>query len=115
MTWQLKAGIVEEEAAIARQRHGKHISTAMNKHETIEELLEAVFSMQSAPRLYNEDQWDCRSATMEPRVPVPLHQHEQHAGQSIGAPNVNSLPLDNSMLRIVPAAQQFMTEFNGAM
>jgi hypothetical protein len=25
------------------------------------------------------------------------------------------LPLDNSMLRIVPAAQQFMTEFNGAM
>jgi hypothetical protein len=46
---------------------------------------------------------------------VPLHQHEQHAGQSGGAPNVNSLPLDNSMLRTVAAVQQFMTEFNGAM
>jgi hypothetical protein len=54
-------------------------------------------------------------ATVEPRVPVPLHQHEQYAGQSVGAPNVNSLLLDNSMLRIVAAVQQFMTEFNGAM
>jgi hypothetical protein len=27
-------------------------------HATIEELLEAVFSMRSTPRLYNEDQWD---------------------------------------------------------
>jgi hypothetical protein len=52
---------------------------------------------------------------MEPRVPVPLHQHEQHAGQSVGAPNVNSLLLDNGMLRIVAAVQQFMTEFNGAV
>jgi hypothetical protein len=52
---------------------------------------------------------------MEPRVSVPLHQHEQHAGQSVGAPNVYSLPLNNSMLRIVAAVQQFMTEFNGVM
>jgi hypothetical protein len=51
-------------------------------------------------------------ATMEPRVPVPLHQQEQHAGQSVGAPNVNSLPLDNSMLRIVAVVEQFMSEFN---
>jgi hypothetical protein len=53
---------------------------------------------------------------MEPRVPPPLHEHEQHArGQSTGAPNVNSLPLDSSMLRIVTVAQQFMTESNGAV
>jgi predicted transcriptional regulator len=52
---------------------------------------------------------------MEPRVPVPLHQHEQQAGQSVGAPNVNSLPLDNSMLRIVATVQQFMTEFISAV
>jgi hypothetical protein len=52
---------------------------------------------------------------MEPKVPAPLHQHEQQAtSQSVGASNVNSLPLDN-MLRIVTVAQQFMTEFNGAM
>jgi hypothetical protein len=38
-----------------------------------------------------------------------------HAGQSVRAPNVNSLPLDNSMLRIVAAVQQFMSEFNGAV
>jgi hypothetical protein len=52
---------------------------------------------------------------MEPRVPVPLQQHEYNAWQSVGAPNVNSLLLDNSMMRIVAAVQQFMTEFNGAM
>jgi hypothetical protein len=47
---------------------------------------------------------------------VPLYQHEQQAtGQSVGAPNVNSLPLDNSMLRIVAAVQQFMTQFSGAV
>jgi hypothetical protein len=44
-------------------------------------------------------------ATMEPRVPVLINQ------QSIGAPNVNSLPLDNSMLRTATEVQQFMTEF----
>jgi hypothetical protein len=33
----------------------------------------------------------------------------------VRAPNVNSLALDNSMLRIVTAVQQFMTEFNGAV
>jgi hypothetical protein len=54
-------------------------------------------------------------ATMSPRVLVPLHQHEQHAGQSVGAPNVNSLPPDNSILRIVAAVQQLKTEFNGAV
>jgi hypothetical protein len=30
-------------------------------------------------------------------------------------PDVNSLPLDNSMLRIVAAVQQFMSEFIGAV
>jgi hypothetical protein len=55
-------------------------------------------------------------ATLEPRVPVPLHQQEQQAtGQSVGAPNVNSLPLDNNMLRIVTIVHQLMTEFNGAV
>jgi hypothetical protein len=45
----------------------------------------------------------------------PLHRHEQQqTGQSVGAPYVNSLPLDNNMLRIV-IVQQFMTEFNGAV
>jgi hypothetical protein len=53
---------------------------------------------------------------MEPRVPAPLHQQKQHAaGQSVGAPNVNSLPLDNDMLRTVTVVQQFMTEISGAV
>jgi hypothetical protein len=52
---------------------------------------------------------------MEPRLPMPLYQHEQQAtGQSVGDPNVNSLPLDN-MSRIVIVVQQFMTEFSGAV
>jgi hypothetical protein len=37
------------------QQCSKHRSTATNKHTTVEELLEAVFSMRSLPRLYSED------------------------------------------------------------
>jgi hypothetical protein len=47
--------VEQEDVAVARQRHSKRISTATNKHVTTEELLEIVFSMWSAPRLYNED------------------------------------------------------------
>jgi hypothetical protein len=48
---------------------------------------------------------------MDPRVPVPLHQHEQQAtGQSVGSPNVNTLPEDT-----VSLVQQFMTEFKRAV
>jgi hypothetical protein len=43
------------DAAIARQRHGNHISTAMNKHAIVEEFLEAVFSVRFMLRLCNED------------------------------------------------------------
>jgi hypothetical protein len=51
MTWRLKAGIV----AMARQRHGEHVSAAIYTDSTLEN---AVFSMRSAPKLYNEDQLD---------------------------------------------------------
>jgi hypothetical protein len=34
--------------------------------------------------------------------------------QSVPAPIVNSLPLDN-MVRVVTVVQQFMTEYNGAV
>jgi hypothetical protein len=48
VTCRLKAGIVEqEEAAVARQRRGKHVSVATNKLAIIWELLEEVFPMQS--------------------------------------------------------------------
>jgi hypothetical protein len=42
-------------AAIARQRHGKQMSVATSKQTTTEELLGAVFSMQSVLRLCSED------------------------------------------------------------
>jgi hypothetical protein len=43
VTCLLKAGMVEQDdAAIARQQHGKHIFAAMNHHAAVEELLEAV-------------------------------------------------------------------------
>jgi hypothetical protein len=38
-------------ALVATERCGKHISEAVNQHSTIEE---AVFSVGTAPRLYNE-------------------------------------------------------------
>jgi hypothetical protein len=53
VTCGLKAGIVEQgEVATARQRHDKHVSTAMNQQATTEELLEAVFSVWSSLRLH---------------------------------------------------------------
>jgi hypothetical protein len=39
-----------EEVATARQRLGKHAPMARNTHATIEDLLEAVFSMRSMLR-----------------------------------------------------------------
>jgi hypothetical protein len=52
----MKAGISDPETTpIASQRHGKHDSAVTNDHAT-EELLEAVFSMRSVPRSYNENQ-----------------------------------------------------------
>jgi biotin carboxyl carrier protein len=56
------------------------------------------------------------SAKMEPRVPVALPQEEQQkAGQSVRAPNINSLSLDKMLKVVVTVGQQIMTETNGAV
>jgi hypothetical protein len=53
---------------------------------------------------------------MEPRVPVALPQIEQQkAGQSVRAPNVNSLSLDKMLKVEVTVVQQIMIESNGAV
>jgi hypothetical protein len=53
---------------------------------------------------------------MEPRVPVALPQQEQQkAGQSVWAPNVNSLSLNKILKVVVTVVQQIMTESNGAV
>jgi hypothetical protein len=44
-------------------------------------------------------------------LPLP---NQEATGQSVPAPNVNSLPLDN-MLRVVTVVQQIITEFNGTV
>jgi predicted hydrolase (HD superfamily) len=46
---------VVHSTAIAKQRRSKHVSSAMNQHSTIEEMLETVLSTQTIPRGY---QWD---------------------------------------------------------
>jgi hypothetical protein len=52
----MRARVVElEEVAHARQWLCKHIPTAMNSRPAIEELLEALFSMQCILRLYNKN------------------------------------------------------------
>jgi hypothetical protein len=52
---------------------------------------------------------------LKPRASAPLPQlNQQTTGQSVPAPNVNSLPLDN-MLRVVTVVQQIMTGCNGAV
>jgi hypothetical protein len=48
----MNAGIADpEKASTAKQRHGKHFSMVTNNHATTEELLEAVISTLSVPRL----------------------------------------------------------------
>lgn len=42
--------------ATARQQFGKHTPITMDMHPIIEELLEAMFSVQSVTRIYNKDQ-----------------------------------------------------------
>jgi hypothetical protein len=46
--------VVRMDVSIARQWHSKYVSTAMNQHTTIQELLETTFSMQSMPKLYDK-------------------------------------------------------------
>jgi hypothetical protein len=53
------------DVAIASQQRGKQVSAATNKHTTIEELLEVVFSMRPILRLYNEDQMGFGSQHLE--------------------------------------------------
>jgi hypothetical protein len=48
----MKAGIVQlEETAVARYRVGKQVSAATNTYATLEELLDAVFSMRSLSKI----------------------------------------------------------------
>jgi hypothetical protein len=44
--------------AVAMQNLGEHIAMATNTSKTILELQEAMFSMWSTLRLYNEGQWE---------------------------------------------------------
>jgi hypothetical protein len=53
-----------KEAAIATQRCGKHVSVSRNKHSTIEELLEVVFSLWSVLRLCSKDLWGSPDTNM---------------------------------------------------
>jgi hypothetical protein len=55
-------------------------------------------------------------ATMKPRVSQTLPLHEQQStGQSVRAPNVNSLYLNKMLKVVVTAVQQIMEAFNGAL
>jgi hypothetical protein len=42
-----------EEMAVAKQRHGKHLTAVTNKHATTEGLLDSMSSIKSNLRLYN--------------------------------------------------------------
>jgi hypothetical protein len=55
----MKAGVAApENTSITRERNSKHVSAVTNNHAKTEELLEAVFSMLSVPRLYKKNQWE---------------------------------------------------------
>jgi hypothetical protein len=46
--------VEQKDAVNPRPQRSKHLLTAMNEHTTIEELLEAVFSVLSMLKLYNK-------------------------------------------------------------
>jgi hypothetical protein len=49
--------VKQDEMAVARQWHGKHVSAEFTKYAAIEEVLETMFSTQSIPSLYSKNQW----------------------------------------------------------
>jgi hypothetical protein len=51
----------EKQTAAAIKRLGKHVPSAMDKHATIEVLMETGFSLRSALRSYKEDKWATKS------------------------------------------------------
>jgi hypothetical protein len=53
-----------ENTSVAYQWHGKHFSAVANNHAATEELLEAVFSMRSVPRLYKKNQLEFLVSTL---------------------------------------------------
>jgi hypothetical protein len=56
VTWRLRARIEElEDISTARQRLDEHIPMVTNMQATKEELLETMFPVGTAPRLYNEE------------------------------------------------------------
>jgi hypothetical protein len=61
-------------AANARQWHGKHMSMAINKHVTGEELSETMFSMLSILKLYSEGKQllSCKMVVISPELSVAL-------------------------------------------
>jgi hypothetical protein len=48
--------VEQENVAVTRQLQSKYFAAATNQRTTIEEVLEAVLSTRSLPRLYSEDQ-----------------------------------------------------------
>jgi hypothetical protein len=57
-----------EETFISRQLLGKHVPGAMNAKETIDVLLEMVFPVGSASRLYNDDRRPAEMMIQKSRV-----------------------------------------------
>jgi hypothetical protein len=59
--------------AVTRQLLSKHAPAATNTHVT-EAMLEAVFSVQSMPRLYNEDQRKIQCVTNSSQIPLLIEE-----------------------------------------
>jgi hypothetical protein len=82
VTRQLKDGIAEqEEMAIAMQWHIKHLSTVTSQHMRTDELVEAVFSMWSATRLYGNNQQE-KLVRQKLKLVVRSHELQVRSGSS---------------------------------
>jgi hypothetical protein len=57
-----------EATFVPRQRLGKHVLVATDKHAAIEVLLETVFRPRSVPRGYMEDNWGNRVSSVRESV-----------------------------------------------
>jgi hypothetical protein len=104
MAYLLKSRIVmPPETAVAREQHGNnitrcflhgshHVPTATGMHATIEELLEAAFSVGSVPMFYHQDQQD-KPFSLASVLVCSSHLGDSPPGRGMGgraAPTVES-------------------------
>jgi hypothetical protein len=99
-----------KETSITRQRLGKHVSAATNTQVAIEESLETVFSVESAPRLYSGEPRSAEGrfrVTYCPLLPCQKVREVSNHQDIGGKHNETSVKFHPSVRRHIPEDGKF--------